>query len=103
MSAKYIKLITGEEIIADLTEHDDSYFLRDAVQLGNISQNQLGFMNYPMLADTKNGFALKKQHVMFVLPLEPKIEEQYNNTFSKLVVAKPGTPVPAGPKLKLTE
>lgn len=104
MSAKYIKLSTGEEIIADLvSETDQEISIKDAVQLGNVSNTQLGFINYPMLADTTKGFVINKKHIIFILPVEPKIEEQYNTSFSKLVVAKPGTVVPNGPVLKLSE
>lgn len=86
---KVVKIINGEEIIAETTENlDGSLLLKNPVTLGMVDRNQLGFVGYMPCADLKDGLVVTKDKIMFVAPVESKLETEYQAAFNKLVVPK---------------
>jgi hypothetical protein len=84
---KIIKLTTGEEIIGKVTESlDGSYNIKDPVTIGMVERNQIGFIGYMPYADLKEGLNVGKERIMFVVPIDSKLEAEYNAMFSNLIV-----------------
>lgn len=88
---KIVKLITGEEIIADVTETLDGHVvLKDPVRIGMVDHDQMGFIPYPAYAELKDGLKLKMEFIMFMVALNSKLENEYQATFGKVIVPKSG-------------
>ena len=86
-SVKIVKLTTGEEIIGKVTESlDGSINVKDPVTLGMVERNQLGFIGYMPYADLKQGITISNDRVMFVVPIDPKLETEYSAMFNNLIV-----------------
>lgn len=88
---KIVKLITGEEIIADVTETlEGNMVLKDPVTLGMVDRNQIGFVGYMPYANLKDGLTVKADRILFVVPVDPKLENEYQAAFGKVIVPKSG-------------
>jgi predicted P-loop ATPase/GTPase len=92
---KLLKLITGEEIIADVTETQDALELKTPVRVV-FTQEGVGMVPYTLLAKS-DIISIKNQHVIYVA--EPDIEalNAYNSQFGSGLVL-PGN---SGPNLKI--
>lgn len=85
MNIKYLKLITGEEVVASVTDNGDTYSLKNPVKLvlmPPMGLSMIGFCNF-----TKSeGVTIKKEHVMFVDELDDEIYNAYNQKFGSGIV-----------------
>lgn len=92
---KLIKLITGEEIIANVTEQQDALELKTPVRVV-FTQEGVGMVPYTLLAKS-DVISIKQQHVIY--EAEPDVEalNAYNSQFGSGIVL-PGS---GGPNLKL--
>ena len=89
-NVKLVKLNTGEELIGTVTENLEGNFMtmKDIVMMAMVEPNKIGFMNYMPYADLKGGLNINKAYVIFVVPVQEKLELEYRNMTNKLVVAK---------------
>jgi hypothetical protein len=86
---KIVKLVSGEEIIASVTETlEGNVILKDPVTLGMVERNQIGFIGYMPYADLKDGITLRADRIMFTVPADPKLETEYQAMFNKVIVPK---------------
>jgi hypothetical protein len=86
---KVLKMINGEELIGDVTETlDGKYNIKNAVTLGMVERGQLGFIGYMPYADLKDGITIEANKVLFVVPVETKLENEYQAAFGKVIVPK---------------
>lgn len=85
---KIVKLTTGEEIIGKITETLDggTINIKDPVTIGMVERNQIGFIGYMPYANLKDGLTVRTDRVMFTVPVDPKLETEYNAMFSNLIV-----------------
>ena len=91
MSIKIVKIVTGEEIIGDVSETlDGKIVIKEPVTLGMVERNQIGFIGYMPYADLKQGLTLDASRVVFTVPVDPKLETEYQAAFSKVIVPKKG-------------
>lgn len=91
MSIKIVKIVTGEEIIGDVSETlDGKIVIKEPVTLGMVERNQLGFIGYMPYADLKDGLTLDANRVVFTVPVDPKLENEYQAAFGKVIVPKKG-------------
>jgi hypothetical protein len=87
---KIVKIVTGEEIIAEIVENlDGTLLMKNPVTLGMVDKNQLGFIGYLPYADLKDGLAISKDRIIFMAPVDSKLENEYQAAFNKIVVPKP--------------
>ena len=94
MSVQYIRLISGENVVADVLEDtEEGLTVCDAITAvpANAEGTQLGFVPFAPLQDPEEKeLTIPKNFVMFVVSLAPNLEEQYNKMFNrKSVITTP--------------
>lgn len=90
-----VKMITGEEVIGEVTENiSGDIKIENPVLLARTSPKEFGYIPYLPYCDLKAGVTLKPSQVFFITPLQPEFEEAYKSAFSKLLT-------PPKPTLKL--
>jgi len=94
MTVQYIRLISGENVVADVVEDTaEGITIRDSITAvpANAEGTQLGFVPFAPLQDPEeNEILVPTQYVMFVVKLAPNLEEQYNKMFNRTsVIAAP--------------
>lgn len=93
MAIKGMKLVTGEDVIADIENSGDNlYKLKNSVQLRMVppqiagSQPSMGFIPFPPFGDTRNNTILiEPLHVAYVYDPIEGIVSNYKQTFSGIV------------------
>jgi hypothetical protein len=89
MTVQCIRFISGENVVADVTEESsDSITIRDAIVAvpANQEGTQLGFLPFAPLQDpAEECITVSKDFVMFITKLAPNLEEQYNNMFNRVI------------------
>jgi hypothetical protein len=88
MSVKIAKLVTGEDVIASVTDMGQSYKFKKAVRM-IMTERGLGMMPLcPLSKDEEVEIA--KSHVVFVASAEDDLANEYNAKFgSGIVVPRP--------------
>ena len=90
MSIQYIRLISGENVVADVVEDTaEGLTVCDAITAvpANADGTQLGFVPFAPLQDPdEKELTIPKSFVMFVVKLAPNLEEQYNKMFNRTSV-----------------
>ena len=87
LDVKLIRIVTGEEIIAELVSQDDDTITvkNGLVVLPNA--NGVGFAQWATVIDPDNPeVTMKQQHVVYVADVQEDVSKKYNEMFgSKLV------------------
>jgi len=96
-----VRLSTGEEIVAKVTENDDSYTLKNPAILIPAGRDQLAFGQWLPYADIENGIEINKKYVVFVIPPMTELVNQYSSSFGSGIVVPEKGPI-SGAGLKLT-
>jgi hypothetical protein len=92
MNLKLIRLISGEEIICELTEQESSYTLTNAFVLIPGGEGKIAFMPFmPYSTGSDTGVTIKDTHVLFVT--EP-VEELAAQIKTQLGVVESGIIMP---------
>ena len=93
---KIMRLVTGEEIICDVSTESSSrygvvYNIKDVAILIPTEANQLGLAPFvPYSTASVDGIALAEKDVMFVTKPVDDLRKQYQNMFSKLMTPNQG-------------
>ena len=87
MTVKLIRMWSGEDVVADLTEEKtDSIVVKNpivAVPTGQ--QGQIAFAPWsPILKKEGKGLEITKRYVVYIDDAQEEIVEQYNSMFGKL-------------------
>lgn len=88
MNIKFVKLITGEEIIADteLDANETHFTLKKGVRIFPTEEG-LSFVPFPMFAKTTDGgIVVKKEHIVYVVDPEDELRNAYNVKFGTGIV-----------------
>jgi hypothetical protein len=95
---KYVKLISGEELAAEVTYlEDDKVLLKNPMKLmvaPPVGLSMLGFCNFCKSEQV----TLEEKHIMFVDDLEEEIHNVYSEKFGSGILLATG-----GPKIELNE
>ena len=98
---KIVRLSTGEELVAKVTENEDSYNLKSPAILIPAGRDQLAFGQWLPYGDIKDGIEINKKYVVFVINPMVELANQYSSSFgSGIVVPEQGQI--SGAALKLT-
>lgn len=91
MKIKLLRLVSGEEIIAEITNsNEDSYQIKDAIVMIPAGEGRIGFMPFMPYTEAKNGLTIRKQDVMFsVDPIEDMVD-QFRQARSGIQTPKKG-------------
>lgn len=77
MKIKLLRLVSGEEIIAEITNTDEeTYLIKDAIVMIPAGEGRIGFMPFMPYTEAKDGLTIRKQDVMFsVDPIKDMIDQ----------------------------
>ena len=88
MNVKLIRMWSGEDVIADLVEEDDSIVVSNPIVAIPSGNGQLGFAPWsPLLKDKGEKIKVSKSYVVYIADTQEQIVEQYEQMFSP--IAKP--------------
>ena len=87
IDVKLLRIVTGEEVIAELVSEDDTTI---TVKNGLVvlpTNNGVGFAPWATVIDTDNpDITMSKQHVVYVAAVQEDVSKKYNQMFgSKLI------------------
>ena len=88
MSVKYIRFMSGENVIAEVVEDkvDDLIIRNPIVAIPGAQEGQLGFAPWAPLQDPEvSEITVDKMSVVFVTEAQPSIIEQYANMFGTII------------------
>ena len=87
MEVKLVKLITGDEIIAELETSEDGtfYTLKNMVKLGMDHAGNVGFVHYPAVSEKEEYITVLTNNVIFTVPVNEECENAYKQTFGHIV------------------
>ena len=93
MAVKALKLVTGEDLIAEFKENGDCYDLTNPVQVSMVpsrsgSQPTFGFIPFPLTSNDKE-IKIHHKNVMFVCNAAEEFENQYNSLFGTGIITPP--------------
>ena len=96
MDIRVLKLVTGEEILAEITDSDANFYhiknpVAIAVVRGKDGQPNVGFAPFPLHAEPKSGseYNILKDHVVLEYQAAQEYTQQYDTIFgSGIVVPK---------------
>jgi len=85
MNVKLIRMWSGEDVIADLTEEDDSIVISNPIVAIPSGNGQLGFAPWsPLLKDKGEEVKVSKSYVVYIADTQEQIVEQYEQMFSPI-------------------
>ena len=88
MNVKLIRMWSGEDVIADLVEEDDSIVISNPIVAIPSGNGQLGFAPWsPLLKDKDEKVKVSKSYVVYIADTQEQIVDQYEQMFS--AIAKP--------------
>ena len=96
-----VRLSTGEEIVAKVTESDDSYTLMTPAILNPAGRDHLAFGQWLPYADIEDGIEINKKYVVFVVEPMTELANQYSSSFGSGIVV-PDKGQISGAPLKLS-
>ena len=83
MNVKLIRMWSGEDVIADLVEEDDSIVVSNPIVAIPSGNGQLGFAPWsPLLKDKGEKIKVSKSYVVYIADTQEQIVEQYEQMFS---------------------
>lgn len=103
MSVKIIRLISGEEIIANFTDNGETITLKDASVLIPSPEGKLLLARWLPYANTTDGVTLEKRHLVFVIDPQKELADHFTSVVVNNLVV-PGKKIvdPSASGLKLT-
>lgn len=103
MSVKIIRLISGEEIIANFMDNGETITLKDASVLIPSPEGKLLLARWIPYANTENGVTLEKRHLVFIIDPQKELAEHFTSVVVNNLVV-PGKKIvdPSASGLKLT-
>ena len=94
MDVKVIKLVSGEEVIAELVNSSENAFnhLEDTFEFKNplvigVTERGIATMPLSVVADIKQ-VTLKKQHIIFIASPEEEILNAYKGQFGGILTPR---------------
>lgn len=90
MTIKALKLVTSEEIVAEIIEETPTYFkiknvLTAAVQYTPDGKASIGFVPFMPYVEKGTEFTIPFERVILSTSVDSMMENQYNNVFGKIV------------------
>lgn len=91
---KCIKLLTGEEVIAEYSKIGDSIKMVNPLRVSMVasmsgSQPNFGFSPFPMVSNDKE-ITVHESHVIYICNPAEEFLVQYNEIFSKIITPSKG-------------
>lgn len=91
MKIKLLRLVSGEEIIAEITNTDEeTYLIKDAIVMIPAGEGRIGFMPFMPYTEAKNGLTIRKQDVMFSVDPIKDMVDQFRQARSGIEIPSKG-------------
>lgn len=91
MSIKLIRLTSGEEVLAKITdESNDSITFEKPIALYAAEEGKIGFMPYIPYTKAEDGLTVKNTHVLFTVDPVDQILDQYKEATGAIVTPNQG-------------
>ena len=86
MTVKLIRMWSGEDVIADLSEEkSDSIVITNPIVAIPAQQGQIGFAPWaPLISDKVKDLEVIKKYVVYISEPQEDIVDQYNQMFSTI-------------------
>ncbi len=84
---KFVKLISGEEVVANFEETDSEIILRQPIKMVMHKQG-IGMVPWMPFLKEKDPININKSSVMFVAEADQDVINGYNEQFGGIVVPK---------------
>ena len=102
MNVQFVKLVTGEEVVCDLTIDEDFYHMRKPCILVPNGQSSMAIIPWMTFTEFDEDTAhISRIHVIAVGTPISEVTRQYKSAVTGIVT--PNTEVLSAPKLTLTE
>jgi hypothetical protein len=95
MIVKLVKLVSGEDFICQITEHNDisgKITFRNPVKLGigkdKAGRDGVGLMPYNPLLSENQPVSLERKDYIFCVDIRKEVNDLYTSEFGGIVVAK---------------
>lgn len=85
MDIKYVKLVSGENLIAQVAQEGNTYTFKQAMLVAITPDGQLGMMPFSTLGKNDD-IRVKEQHIIFVDDPDDEIKNIYNSRFGNGLV-----------------
>lgn len=98
-NVKYIKLLTGEEIIAEVTKEDLKTTIKNPIRLvimpskADPKTPSVGLAPWLEFSEDKE-ITIDKSHILAIMNPITEIVNQYNSIFGGIVTPRPGLILP---------
>jgi len=87
MNIKFIKLVSGEDVLSEVEEKDGEYVLKNPTRIIATREGiGLGPLN-PLMKDDK--ITVRKEHVVYIGEPDDEIRNGYNQQFGSGIVLPP--------------
>ena len=102
-NVRFVRLTMGDQIFAQVSDNLDnvSVTLKNPMMFVQDGRGRVGLGEYLPFADTSNGITINKNLVAYMLPIDSKLESDYNSAISGVVIPTPGEVAAASGGLKL--
>ena len=84
---KLIKLVTGEDVIAEVTEHGDRVYLKNAIRLAVTNQGVAMMPFSPFIKEDM--FNIHTNHIIFQAEVDDEVRNAYNSKFGSGIIVAP--------------
>lgn len=81
-----VRLVSGEEVVALVTEHESTYTLKKGWVLIPGGEGKIAFMPFMPYTKAENGLSIPKDKVMFVVEPIEELGQQVKTQQSGLIV-----------------
>ena len=91
MKIKLLRLVSGEEIIAEIANTDEeTYLIKDAIVMIPAGEGRIGFMPFMPYTEAKDGLTIRKQDVMFSVDPIKDMVDQFRQARSGIEIPNKG-------------
>ena len=90
MAVKLVKLVTGEDVIADITECDGGLTLRNMARI-MIAEDSLGMMPFAPFCKTTEIF-VRTEHIICQMELADEVYNAYNSRYGSGIILASQSP-----------
>lgn len=87
INVKLFRIITGEEIIAELiSENDNSVIVKNGLVVIPTGQN-VGFAPWATVIDTDNPeLTVSKNHIVYIAEVDSGVKKKYNEIYGSKII-----------------
>jgi len=84
-----VRLVTGEELICEVSQEGSTINLKNVGILIPTQQNSLGIAPFMQYSDAKDGFDIQSNMIMFAVAPVKGLKDQYNEMFNPSSIITP--------------